>query len=239
MSKIVAIASIGVNNQIGLGNELVHSSKRDTKLFKEITINNIVIMGFNTFVDIGSPLSNRINIVITSKKEYDVTDEKDLYYVRSIEEAINLAKSLAEDKDIFVIGGGSIYRQTLNFCDSLLIYHNEYDGEAEVFFPDLRATAFKELVDIDDENKYVKYKKHFKIYLNTEIPENKRLFEIQTERKELIIKITNLDKFLNSLKSIKTVLSEKHIDLLKQQKEAMKKYCDILSLRIKDIEESK
>lgn len=89
-----------------------HTLKTDLKRFKELTQNNIVIMGSNTYKSIGNPLPNRINIVVSSSSE--CLDSNDLYIRNTLDEALTLAEYFAhkDRKNIFIIGGSSIYKQT-------------------------------------------------------------------------------------------------------------------------------
>ena len=99
-----------------------HTLKGDLKRFKELTQNNIVIMGTNTYKSIGKPLPNRINIIV-SASTYKYTDSN-TYFVRfTLEEALDLADALAHQHqcNIFIIGGSSIYRQTEHIIDRAYI----------------------------------------------------------------------------------------------------------------------
>lgn len=96
--------------------------KTDLKRFKELTENNIIIMGTNTYHSIGKILPNRINIIV-SASTYKYTDSN-TYYVRyTLEEALDLADALAHQNqcNIFIIGGSSIYRQTEHIIDRAYI----------------------------------------------------------------------------------------------------------------------
>lgn len=89
-----------------------HTLKTDLKRFKELTQNNIVLMGSNTYKSIGKPLPNRINIVVSRSSKY--LDSDSLYIRNTLDEALTLAEYFAhkDKKDIFIIGGSSIYKQT-------------------------------------------------------------------------------------------------------------------------------
>lgn len=89
-----------------------HTLKGDLKRFKELTQNNIVIMGTNTYKSIGKPLPNRINIIVG--KSFNHLDSDSLYVRNTLDEALVLAEYFAhkDKKDIFIIGGSSIYKQT-------------------------------------------------------------------------------------------------------------------------------
>ena len=123
MKIIVAVDS---NWGIGCNGGLLFKIKEDTKFFRETTKNSVVIMGKNTFESLpNGPLPNRINIVITSDTSY----KKDgIIVAHSIEEAVEKASEYS-DKEVFCIGGGQIYRQMLNYCDTTLV--TKVDAEIE------------------------------------------------------------------------------------------------------------
>ncbi len=137
--KISLIASVGKNRELGRGNELLFKIPEDMKMFKEKTTGHVVIMGRKTFESIGRALPNRVNIVVTRTLNLK-PQTSDLKFVSSIEEAIELAKTLESPPaggEIFVIGGAQISEQALPFADKLyLTVVNKTVGDADAFFPD-------------------------------------------------------------------------------------------------------
>ena len=129
---ISAIAAIGKNNVIGQNNDLVWKIPDDLARFREITKGHPVIMGRRTFESIGRPLPDRTNIVISREKDY-ATEGVSVVY--SVDEAIEKAKSLGND-EIFVIGGGEIYRQFMPYTDKLYLTIIDAEADGDVFFPD-------------------------------------------------------------------------------------------------------
>ena len=134
-----------INNKfyIGKNNKLLYHIKDDMDNFKNITTGNVVIMGRNTFESLPNkkPLPNRINIIITSNKNYHIESNENTYIASSIEDAANLCKSLFNDKKWYVIGGASIYKQflSLNMVDEMLltIVDDNTEGDVKVdFFED-------------------------------------------------------------------------------------------------------
>lgn len=112
------IVAISENNAIGKDNQLLFKLKEDLKNFKRLTTNNVVIMGRKTYESIGKPLPNRINIVLTrddkySTVQYPFLDLGDSFVLKSLEEAIEFSKREYPDKEIFIIGGGQVYKQSL------------------------------------------------------------------------------------------------------------------------------
>ena len=118
ISHIVCMDKFGI---IGINNKMPWHIPTELKYFKSVTQDSIVIMGSNTFYSIGHPLSNRINIVIS--KKLNLEDTPELYVMDSIENAIDLAwyLGLKEKKNIFIIGGSSIYEQTTSYINKAYI----------------------------------------------------------------------------------------------------------------------
>ena len=136
------------NWAIGKNNKLMWSIPADMKFFRETTQGNVVIMGRKTLESFpqGQPLKNRVNIVITRNPSYKV---KDAVVVHSVEEAIE--ESRKYDGDVFVIGGESIYRAMLPYCDTALVTRIDYAYEADTWFPNLDEDEEWELTDEGEE----------------------------------------------------------------------------------------
>ncbi|EKD44592.1 MAG: hypothetical protein ACD_71C00085G0001 [uncultured bacterium (gcode 4)] len=153
MIHIIA-AMTAKNRVIGINNTLPWHYKEDLKHFKELTTENVIIMGRKTFESIGKPLPNRINVVISRDISYRA-DGCEVY--SSIEEAIK--DSQKHNKEIFIIGWWEIYRQSLGFANILdiTLIRQEYDGDT--FFPsythDFKEIDREELGEFD----FVTYKK--------------------------------------------------------------------------------
>lgn len=134
---IVAVAS---NNGIGKDNDLLWHLPADMKFFTKNTTDNIVIMGRRNWDSIPHkyrPLPNRINAVITRNTEY-ANDEADVF--NSVEEAIAFYKTEKyEDKEIFIIGGGQIYKHSIehDLVDEMLVTMVDAEYEADTFFPEI------------------------------------------------------------------------------------------------------
>lgn len=137
------IAAVGKNNELGKNNDLLWNLPADLKHFKETTSGHPVIMGQRTFQSlwtndkgeqIGRPLPNRRNIIITMDQAYHPDGTE---VVHSIDELMDLIKKDGEsDEEFFVIGGGQIYKQMIEKADKLYITHVEISvPDAEVYFP--------------------------------------------------------------------------------------------------------
>ncbi len=129
---ISAIAAIGENRELGKNNRLLWHIPEDLKRFKVLTLGHPIIMGRKTYESIGRPLPQRINIIITRNPDFKA---QGCIVVGSIEEAIAKAKE-HDQKEIFIIGGGEIYKQALPLIDKLYLTVVKGSFEADVFFPD-------------------------------------------------------------------------------------------------------
>jgi len=140
---ISLIAAIGKNNELGKNNSLVWNMPADMRYFRDKT----VIMGRKTFESIGRPMPNRRNIIITREKSYKADGAE---VVHLLEEAINRARTplaqLAQNKEVFIIGGAEIYKQSMNLVDRLYITHIEAeDRDADTFFPEIIPIIWNEI----------------------------------------------------------------------------------------------
>lgn len=154
---ITLIAAIGRNNELGLKNQLLWKIPEDMKHFKTYTMGKVVIMGSNTFVSIGRPLPGRKNVVVSSKEMMGVVVAKDIKSALSIEHCYN---------ELVVIGGASIYKQTIDLANKLVITHVDQDFEADVFFPGIDLTKWKINSTIQGSNDIYNYR--FVEYLRNE-----------------------------------------------------------------------
>lgn len=147
------VVAIGEKNEIGFENQLLWHLPKDLKHFKDITSGHPVIMGRKTYESIGKPLPNRTNIVVSRKNDWF---EEGILIVGSIKEAIKFAKKI--DEEIFIIGGGKIYEQTMDIVDKLEVTLVKADLEADTFFPKIDAKVWKKTDEIchekDEKNQY-------------------------------------------------------------------------------------
>ena len=130
---ITAIVHVDKQWGIGKGNDMMFSLPKDMKFFRETTMGNTVVMGGNTLRSFPNqkPLKNRVNIVLSRGQVRD-----DCVIVRSYEELKNELKA-RKNEEIFIIGGGEVYRELLPYCDRVLVTKVDAIGGAEVFFPNL------------------------------------------------------------------------------------------------------
>ncbi|MBG8551950.1 dihydrofolate reductase [Hymenobacter guriensis] len=133
---VVAVADNGV---IGGENKLLWHLPLDLKHFKQLTQGHPVIMGRRTFESIGRPLPNRTNIVVTRQTDWQAEGCR---VANSVLEALEMAAPL--DEQVFVIGGGEIYRQALPAADVVYLTEVHHDFEGDVTFPDLTPGDWRE-----------------------------------------------------------------------------------------------
>lgn len=161
-----AIAACSKNRAIGKNNELPWHLPADMKYFMRTTKGHHVIMGRNTFESLGSPLKNRVNVVVTRDPYYAASGT---VVVHSIQEAIDFATKAGE-KEAFIIGGAHIYEQTLPLLDLLYLTEIHTDVEdADAFFPEIDQDEWQVVTSDthkpDDRNLY---KYTFKVYKKKE-----------------------------------------------------------------------
>ena len=153
INAIVIIESI--TNGIGKDGNLLRMFKQDLRRFKSLTTNNVVVMGSTTFFkDLkGVPLKNRVNIVLTSKLENKEVIDNVIYLHMLPQQVLEYIANNYEDKEAFIIGGESIYKQFLPYVNTL--YVTEYVDNnlaPDTFFPVIQDDEWlltnKEEVDI-------------------------------------------------------------------------------------------
>lgn len=140
------IAAIGQNRELGKDNHLLWHLKEDLQFFKEMTMNQTIVMGYNTFLSLGRLLPNRKHIVL-SYQERDLPEEVLLFH--SLGEVLSYIKNI----DVFIIGGASIYEQFIDKADKLYLTEIEDSMEADAFFPDFDKKQYtKTLLKSNQEN---------------------------------------------------------------------------------------
>ena len=148
------IVATSLNNAIGKANAMLWHLPEDFKFFKNTTWGMPIIMGRKTFESIGKPLPGRTNIIITSNTDWKV---EGTIAVANIEDAIKAAEA-TNAKEIFITGGGEIYKQTMPIANKIYrtLVHTEIDGDT--FFPEIDETiwekTFEKNVVADEKNKY-------------------------------------------------------------------------------------
>lgn len=134
MKSFSIIVAIGENNAIGKNGDLLWHIKEDMLYFKRTTKNHPVLMGRKTWDSLQiHPLPKRNNIIITSNPNF-VFDNEQVRIIHSTDQA----KEIDLDEEIFVIGGGTIYKEFLPLANKLYItkVFNSY-SDADTFFPEI------------------------------------------------------------------------------------------------------
>ena len=153
---ISMIAAVATNQVIGKDNDLVWRLPDDMKYFMETTKNHFVIMGRKNYESIPHkyrPLPNRTNIIITKQKNYQAPD---CIITNTIEEALDYCNEHNQE-EVFVIGGGQIYAQSLPLAHKLYITEVKEYFEGDTFFPEFDQRQWelsRKHHSIDDRHKY-------------------------------------------------------------------------------------
>lgn len=152
---ISIIVAISQENAIGKNGQLLCHLPSDLQHFKQITSGKTVVMGERTFFSLPKhPLPNRKNIVLTDVPNKTFEGAQSVY---SIEEIVDLFSKT--DEEIFIIGGGMVYRQMMPFADKLYITHIHHSWQdADTFFPEIDSNIWtltqSETMPADDKNLY-------------------------------------------------------------------------------------
>ena len=153
MNKLIIIAAAAENNALGINNDLPWHLPDDFKRFKNLTTGHKIIMGRKTLESFPKALPNREHIVITRDKNYKPKIECTI--VNSIDAAIELTK---DDKHSYIIGGGEIYKQSLDYATHIELTRVHAILDADTFFPEIdkaKWTLIKEEKHLkDDKHKY-------------------------------------------------------------------------------------
>lgn len=134
------IAAVDENWAIGNKNELLVRIPGDMKQFREHTTGKVVVLGRKTLETFpgGQPLKNRTNIILSKDPKYQV---KDAVVVHSLEELLEALKAYPSE-EVFIIGGESVYRQLLPYCDTAYITKIDRAYEADAFLPNIEKEGF-------------------------------------------------------------------------------------------------
>ncbi|WP_343487581.1 dihydrofolate reductase [Allomuricauda sp. d1] len=151
MNRLVIIAAAAENNALGINNDLPWHLPDDFKRFKALTSGHKIIMGRKTLESFPKPLPNREHIVVTRDKDYIPKFDCTLFH--SLEEALHFAKI---DERSFIIGGGEIYRQSMDHATDIELTRIHADFEADTFFPEID----EDIWQLVKEEYYAKDERH-------------------------------------------------------------------------------
>ncbi len=149
--RIIIIAAMSSNYVIGYKNSIPWFIKGELKRFRDITIDNNVVMGRKTFESIGKPLDKRNNIILSSNKFFTPSGTKT---VSSFENALSACDS---KKDTYIIGGSSIYELAMNVSNEMMLTLISKSFTGDTFFPKFNKSEWKlisETRNYDSVNKF-------------------------------------------------------------------------------------
>lgn len=161
------IAAVDKNWAIGYQGRLLVRIPLDQQFFREMTTGKVVVMGRKTLATFpnGLPLANRTNVILSANKAFNV---KGAVCVGSVEEALTYLKQYRSE-DIYVIGGESIYRQFLPYCDTVHLTRIDYEYDADAYFPKLDELPEWQMTADSDEQTYFDVEYYFQKYERTGI----------------------------------------------------------------------
>ena len=156
------IAAVDENWAIGNKNELLISIPADHKFFRQETTGKVVVLGRKTLETFpqGLPLKNRTNVIMSTNKAYQV---KDAVVVHDVEELLEELKKY-DTEDIYIVGGESVYRQMLPYCDVAHVTKIDHAYAADAYFPNLDEMPEWQITADSEEQTYFDITYHFLKY---------------------------------------------------------------------------
>lgn len=153
------IVAVDENWAIGNKNELLISIPADHKFFRQETTGKVVVLGRKTLETFpqGLPLKNRTNIIMSTNRNYQV---KDAVVVHDLDELLAELSKYA-DQDVYVVGGESIYRLLLPYCDTAHVTKIDHAYEADAYFPNLDEMPEWRITADSEEQTYFDITYHF------------------------------------------------------------------------------
>lgn len=162
---IISILNCDKEYGIGKKNGLLFSLKEDMAFFRKTTLNHVVVMGENTLLSFpnSKPLKNRTNIVLSQDPTHNY---EGVINVHTFNEMLQLMKKYSQNEEVFVIGGASMYRQTLEYVDYVYLTKVDAIGGAEVFFVNIDENKNFQIVNESETIKDGEYNIKFVTYKN-------------------------------------------------------------------------
>ena len=148
---LTLIAATSTNNALGKDNQLVWHLPDDFKRFKTLTSGHYIIMGRKTFESFPKPLPNRTHVIITLNKNYKAPEG--CIVVSSLEKAIEICP---KNEEVFIIGGGEIYKQSIDIADKVELTRVHTTVDADTFFPEINPEKWEVIF----EEEHTKDEKH-------------------------------------------------------------------------------
>ena len=164
VSLIVAMSENGV---IGRDGDLPWRLSADLQRFKRLTMGHHIVMGRKTFESIGRALPGRKMVVVTRQENYSASN---VYIANSLAAAVQVARD-AGDEELFIIGGGEIYRQALQLADRIYLTRVRAVVDGDTFFPTLDYDSWR-LVEREAHaaNEKNEYDHTFEVHQRTSVP---------------------------------------------------------------------
>lgn len=151
--RLTLVAAMGANRAIGVDGGMPWHLPEDLRHFKDVTMGGVLVMGRRTWDSIGRALPGRRTVVVTSDRTWSAPGAE---VAHSLPEAL----LIAGDREVFIVGGGEIYAQTIDIASTLDITHVEASPEAEVFFPAIDPDVWREVSrDPRDGFTFVRYER--------------------------------------------------------------------------------
>ena len=148
---LTLIAATSINNALGKDNQLVWHLPDDFKRFKSLTSGHYIIMGRKTFESFPKPLPNRTHVIISRQKNYEVPEG--CIVVPSLEKAIEICP---KNDEVYIIGGGEIYKQSIDIADKVELTRVHTNVDADTFFPEIDSEKW----EVVFEEHHTKDEKH-------------------------------------------------------------------------------
>ena len=156
------IAAVAANGVIGSGGKIPWHIPQDMNYFRRITSGHIIIMGRRSFEEIGRPLPDRLNIVVSRSKSFRSSG---LITAKSLSQAVELAEKEIKNgklrREIFLCGGAGIYREGLGIADRLYLTELDREYEGDVYFPHFSGKDFR----LVSSERYDEAELSFNVYL--------------------------------------------------------------------------
>jgi dihydrofolate reductase len=136
MKELISIVAIADNNVIGYQGMIPWRIPEDLKRFKRVTMGHPIIMGRKTYESIGKPLPGRRNLVLSTQKNF-LSSGVEVY--KSLDECLRTVG----DEKTFIIGGGSLFEETMDIIDKLDITRVHLNPPGDTYFPEIKPTNWK------------------------------------------------------------------------------------------------
>lgn len=158
MKRTIVVAK-SENNAIGRDNDLLWRLPDDFRFFKQVTLDHVVILGRKTFDSLPGLLPRRTFVIITRQQDYQAPEGH--FAVNSLEAALALCEGQRQEKEVFIIGGGTIYKESIDkgLLDKMLITEVMATIEgADTFFPEFDKSQWQEIERVhhpaDEKHRY-------------------------------------------------------------------------------------